>query len=88
MTSTLRLHSKLIELQGQIISAVERELVLTQMRGILFLRSAGRISISEAGARIRKTAWKIAEDLRINDLQLTSGSDQVLLEKLPKILQS
>ncbi len=85
MTS-LKLHSKLISLQGQIISAVERELVLTQMRAILFLRNAGRISISEAGARIRKTAWKIAEDLRLNELQLTTGSDQHLLEKLPKIL--
>lgn len=84
---TLTLHSKLIDLQGQIISAAEGERILAQIRKALDLIDTGEISLAEAGKSIRKAAWRIAEDLRINGLALSSGSDQSFIENLPQMLK-
>ncbi|MEZ0390950.1 MAG: hypothetical protein ACAH59_01960 [Pseudobdellovibrionaceae bacterium] len=83
----LKLHSKLIALQGQLISQLEGEKILNQLRKILALKDGGQITIAEACMRIRKTAWRIAEDLRLNDMDLSCGSDQILMEKLPVLLK-
>lgn len=82
-----KLHSKLLDLQGQIISKSEKDLFFVQLLKVLDLRSHGQISIAEAGARIRKSAWKIAEDLRLDGFALSSGTDQSLVDELPGLLK-
>lgn len=84
---TLILHSKLIELQGQVISRLEGDAILAQLRKLLFLKSTGKLSGAETSARIRQACWKIAEDLRINGLALSAGSDASLLHDLPLLLK-
>jgi hypothetical protein len=85
---TLKLHSKLIDLQGQVISKFESDRILSQIRKILDLRIAGRISVTETGARIREACWKIAEDLRIDGFDLSAGSDDLLVQELPQLLKA
>jgi hypothetical protein len=70
------------------ISELEEKNFFSQVLKILGLRKAGEISISEAGTKIRKAAWKIAEDLRLNDLALTAGTDQFLTENLLLMLKA
>lgn len=82
----MTLHSKLINLQGETISPEESENFLAQIQKILSLKNAGTISSAEAETRIRGAAWRIAEDLRLNDLDLSSGTDQALIEELPSLM--
>lgn len=84
--ATVTLHSKLIDLQGQAIPVAESEKLIAQIRSILQMRNSGRISSEEAGTQIRQLAWKISEDLRLNELDLSAGSDESLMENLPSIL--
>lgn len=84
----ITIHSKLIDLQGQVIPSEESESLISQVKGILLLAGAGQISRSDAGARIRQLAWRISEDLKINDLDMSSGTDDMLLEKLPALLKA
>ena len=83
----LTFHSKLIDLQGETISATEKQSLLTKLREILFHTKSGQMTEHEAASQIRQTAWKVAEDLRINDLDLSSGSDESILENLPMLLK-
>jgi len=80
--------SKLRELQGHLISAVESEQILAKIKKILFLKRSGKISDLEAGTQIRKESWKVSEDLRVNGIDLGAGSNQNLFDKLPHLLES
>jgi hypothetical protein len=84
---TLKLHSKLIELQGQVISRFEGDNILSHLRRLLLMESMGQISKAETGSRIRQAGWKIAEDLQINGLAVSAGSDESLLHDLPILLK-
>lgn len=83
----IQLTSKLRELQGQLISDVESEQVLSRIQQVLSLKKSGKLSDREAGTEIRKAAWTISEDLRLNGLDLSSGSNQILVEDLPALLK-
>lgn len=83
----LNLYSKLRELQGEIITETEKTFLFSQLKKILELRLAGEMTVSEAGKQIRKLAWKIAEDLHLNELPLGTGSDQLLVERLPLLIK-
>lgn len=82
----LNFHSKLRILQGQNISENEGRQFLSQLKGIFKLKEFGQITENEAGTLVRKAAWKIAEDLRLNNLDLSSGTTEELLIALPKLL--
>ncbi|MEZ0390852.1 MAG: hypothetical protein ACAH59_01460 [Pseudobdellovibrionaceae bacterium] len=84
----MNFNSKLMELQGDLLSERESEQILNRLREILSLKRLGQLSFLEAGTQIRQTAWKVAEDLRLNDLDLSTETDQILLEKLPELLES
>lgn len=86
--NTTTFHSKLLDLQGQAVSGQEEELLLSQLRNILNLKRAGHLTNDQAAAEIRKLAWSIAEDLRMDDLDLSSGTDETLVEELPRILET
>lgn len=85
---TLKLHSKTFELLGQIVSEMETKTLLEQLRKILDLRHSNQISVAEAGKRIRQAAWRISEDLQLNDLALSSGRDNSLMDGLPSMLRA
>lgn len=70
------------------ISAVESEQILAQIKKILILKNAGQMSLKEAGTQIRKAAWRISEDLRINGIDLSTGSNQYLFEKLSHLIKA